>query len=655
LTEDIHYTILYPTGYINITQYNKSDIYKADYSFYHCGIKSAWLSLYNSTHDQIVGEAITDSLGNFNISIWAGTFELRCEALDYEKNVSSLLITTNYTSDIILNKTFKVWGWVFDSDGYPAVDVKAYLYCIDDIPQSKKLIEANVAGSYYYFNAFPGNFTLIRDAANLEASITTSIQLSGSMSLGEIYLQESDEEKITTNILYNAWDNITITINKTLNAESCIEGLDVSDMRSARLQIDVAFGNGNGALNQPEVTAFENWIKDNGPRYVVTDEFLTADNMPYISDNNLSNYIVNVALNVTDTEAGKIWINTTAYYNTTDIALDKSLYNLTLSAEHDSSNNLYKNRTYTIELPHGYEMTENTIINGNVDVNGYTNLAIDPKIGSGVATVKMTIERSESGVAKAKIIDGVFYELNDTYENYTAIVCISNNITFSAAESTDLVGDINEANFTWDFNDAASPENGYGMECVHNFTVKGEYIVNLTVTETGGNKTYRDITVKIDGIDPTAEIGSNMDIVNDVLYVDENVEITFNGTNSLDYVYGTEEGVIEWWYWDWESDGLTDMEVHMDEDNDVTHTYTEPGSYNLTLNVTDVVGHRSVNKTITVYVNDTTPPTPKFVMLDPEDWEEIQSGEESITYYFNASETTDNYDDPVNLTYEWDL
>jgi hypothetical protein len=31
LTEDIHYTILYPTGYINITQYNKSDIYKASH------------------------------------------------------------------------------------------------------------------------------------------------------------------------------------------------------------------------------------------------------------------------------------------------------------------------------------------------------------------------------------------------------------------------------------------------------------------------------------------------------------------------------------------------------------------------------------------------------------------------------------------------
>jgi hypothetical protein len=142
LTEDIHYTILYPTGYINITQYNKSDIYKADYSFYHCGIEGAAVSLYNSIHDQIVGEAITDGLGNFNISIWAGTFELRCEALDYEKNVnSSFPINTNRTYDIILNKTFEVWGWVFDSDGNPAVDVKAYLYCIDDIPQSKKLIE----------------------------------------------------------------------------------------------------------------------------------------------------------------------------------------------------------------------------------------------------------------------------------------------------------------------------------------------------------------------------------------------------------------------------------------------------------------------------------------------------------------------------------
>jgi hypothetical protein len=69
----------------------------------------------------------------------------------------------------------------------------------------------------------------------------------------------------------------------------------------------------------------------------------------------------------------------------------------------------------------------------------------------------------------------------------------------------------------------------------------------------------------------------------------------------------------------------------------------------------DWVGHTStVNATIYIVANDRTKPTPSLVILDPSrDWVVTTTLTEGKNYSFNASSSSDNYDEDRNLSYAW--
>src|SRR3989442_3714035 len=94
---------------------------------------------------------------------------------------------------------------------------------------------------------------------------------------------------------------------------------------------------------------------------------------------------------------------------------------------------------------------------------------------------------------------GKFYVYDDTMKNYTAIVAADTNITFSAEQSTDPIGNIRDANFTWRFTnntDRLSPSRiRYSITSTFNYSTAvlasspppdHFFVVNLTVTEAAG-------------------------------------------------------------------------------------------------------------------------------------------------------------------------
>jgi len=284
-----------------------------------------------------------------------------------------------------------------------------------------------------------------------------------------------------------------------------------------------------------------------------------------------------------------------------------------------------------------------------------------------------------NGTAMASIVNGDhYYVLNSTYDNYIAIVAqggsggFDTTITFSAEDSTDIIGDINKANFTWDFGDGTT---GYGMEVEHNFTaVAGNTTVTLTITETGGNVTTRNIYVWIDSQTPSAGISvitTDADNVSDtggVLTVNEDLPLVFSGigfdgvegmgaetitgTASADSIQsGDGDGIIEKWFWSWGEEESPDETITMDGSNNITHTYKEPGTYYLNLITTDVVGHESTTANWTVNVIDKTAPLPAFNIVD--NGTVVTEVIEDVEYIYNASTTTDNIDDAADLTFTW--
>ena len=157
---------------------------------------------------------------------------------------------------------------------------------------------------------------------------------------------------------------------------------------------------------------------------------------------------------------------------------------------------------------------------------------------------------------------------------------------FNGSASGDPDGSI--ISYDWDFGDGNT---GKGITPTHSYIVSGTYDVTLTVT---------DDTGATDSVTTKAAIG----IGNQAPIADANnpysgtvgVPLQFNGS------YSTDDGTIVAYDWDF-GDGHTGTGVKP------THTYTAPGTYHVTLTVTDDMGVTdSTTRTATIIEQATSPP-----------------------------------------------
>ncbi len=166
---------------------------------------------------------------------------------------------------------------------------------------------------------------------------------------------------------------------------------------------------------------------------------------------------------------------------------------------------------------------------------------------------------------------------------------------FNGSLSTDNSGYI--AYYNWSFGDG-SFTNGTNPKPDHTYVKPGIYVVTLTVTDVAGNSNSDTITIKvIDTSDPNANAGPNAT-------VDEDTPHIFDGSNSFDDVG------IQNYAWDIDaSDGIDWSNPDFSGSSlwDPVHTYTLPGFYTVTLNVTDADGNWNID-TVFITVKDVTPP-----------------------------------------------
>src|SRR5205809_2174908 len=140
------------------------------------------------------------------------------------------------------------------------------------------------------------------------------------------------------------------------------------------------------------------------------------------------------------------------------------------------------------------------------------------------------------------------------------------------------------------------------------------------------------------------------------LKVADGIAIRFDGAQSTDRDYPdtpNKHGKIldSVYAWDFKGDRVTDKVGRI-----VDWTFTKPGVFKVNLTVTDSVGGKGANATMTAQVNDTKAPVPSFDILDPsKDWALITSPIEQRTIALNASRTTDDYNTNATLTYTWTI
>jgi len=641
------------------------------------GLSDARVTLYEPVRKQVIDGRNSNGQGWANFSIWTGNWEVWASKADYETTVKQFSVPSNQTvrvampSGIYVDGSIsdRVIGFLTDDSKFHAV---AYLYNINQLtPPVRKVVKATVTKGTFTFKAYPGQFLLIVDADWHKASVTRLDIGTEGMTVPTIYLDISLEEKVDAVMAFKQdnWSLMSVYQNYTLNRDSQIPGLELSFIRDAFLQIDYTLGNRNGTLTSDEVNKFAISLQQNGSSYINTDDLLTTNGYMYlsnkISDSSSADTEFTATPDIDPMRSQPIWINTTTRYTVKDtsyIPYMKPQYYVNFTGAWDTNTTVYRNNTYTVDLPHRYEMTETTSKSPGLEIKNFTRIELDPGTGTGSPTANMIIKLSENGTARARVKGpaGNFQELNTSLDNYTAVVMASYNITYSADQSTDPIGKISDANFTWFF--GLANDYRYGMDAVYNYTAGGRHDnCNLTITEAGGNMTYRSFHIIVDDTPPVARIwanrsagGSTANANGTTLRVNTSQMTRFDSLRSIDKTYLTYDGSIASAHWDFNGDGIEDGV--QSPGKIVNHSFETPGNFTLKMWVFDSVGHRSVNATMQLIVNDTTPPQINFVIYDsPTATIAATQLTEGIQYYFNASSTTDNYDSINNLTFTWDF
>jgi PKD repeat protein len=140
------------------------------------------------------------------------------------------------------------------------------------------------------------------------------------------------------------------------------------------------------------------------------------------------------------------------------------------------------------------------------------------------------------------------------------------NLTFNGSGSSDPDGTI--ASYAWNFGDGTT---GAGVSVTHSYASSGTYTVTLTVTDNLGATGTDTAIATITNRPPTANAGADQTVVS-------GTNVSFNGSGSSD-----PDGTISTYAWNF-GDGATGSGVT------TSHTYPTPGSYTVTLTVTDNKG-----------------------------------------------------------------
>ncbi len=592
-----------------------------------------------TVHDDAVTSisTVADN-GVATLSLPNGTYSVVCSKSGYSTDVEAGVVIggSNKTVNITLSAAVVYAGFVTVNDA-PATGVVAYLVGSNPLVETdRKIIKAAGTSPYFTFDAYVGTFTLVVDADGALSTIET-VTIGATNPVKTIDLAAQNVQITENNFEFDAndWNVATLTKKLAVDHDNTVPGLDYAEIPSARMQIDLVFGNGDGNVNATEAAAFVDEMVAFGPIEVTTQGMLTVGNQILVSDLADPEYDITGLVGAVNASAD-IHIEMVAGYTTlSTVTNDLASYSVKVSIPKTLSDMRYN---YTVSFPNLYEKVGSATItpsNSGATVTGYTDVTVSSG-ATAKADVTLTVQKSVAPTAAAAIVTGVdaYKVMNgSTFLHY--IVAKGQNVTFTASGSSDP--NQNPLEYTWDFGDGNGSGPVSNLTYVYAYANAEQYTVNLTVTDQAGLVAYKSFDVKVDGVNPEVAAKENVTVLGTTLTVDQNKAYTFNSADSYDRLNATTEaGLIASYKWVW-GDGNTTT-VLMGENQTVTKTWTKAGIFTMYLNVTDVANHTS-SKTVTVTVNDTVKPTVKFsVKLNGT---VVTSAKENQTLTFDASASSD--------------
>jgi PKD repeat protein len=220
-----------------------------------------------------------------------------------------------------------------------------------------------------------------------------------------------------------------------------------------------------------------------------------------------------------------------------------------------------------------WNMKDGTILSGEKINHAFSR--------AGKFDVQLTV-KDDTKVSNNKSTDNVIVTVNKpptASAGKDLIVAVNQSVTFDGSASKDLDGEI--INYKWDFGDGTLVEE---KTVKHSFSKPGKYISRLTVTDNSGTSSNYDTDERkiVVNSRPIANAG-------DDVYQTKN-EVVFNANRSKD-----NDGEIINYQWDF-GDGTTGSK------SSYVHKYEAPGTYIVTLKITDNTNVSNNNDIDTVNV-----------------------------------------------------
>jgi PKD repeat protein len=201
--------------------------------------------------------------------------------------------------------------------------------------------------------------------------------------------------------------------------------------------------------------------------------------------------------------------------------------------------------------------------------DGFTGVGKNPTHAfakSGLYTVTLTVRDNDWVVDKDEM--AVSVENIPPYANAGLDQTANEDsvVTFHASGSTDSISDLSTLKYSWNFGDDST---GSGMAPTHIITKAGTYTATLTVTDDNGAVDIDNMIVTVNNVLPSADAGGDQN-------VNEDQMVFFSGVGSDT---PSDEPLLSY-HWDF-GDGTEGF------GKNPIHSFTDSGTYTVTLTVTD--------------------------------------------------------------------
>jgi hypothetical protein len=652
----------------------------------------------------------TTVVGEFSLIVPFGTWVLQTTVAGSPNYYSTQLITVSadqMTVNPAVQKNFYAWGYI-DQKSDPTARVPASGNATVFDPTTGYVYTSPISSGYYSLATYPAGFTG-PGAQTLDVVLapvgwqTVTYALSVSTATpGGPGAHLSYTSPIAPPASYNTTLNfsagfgkVSVTTAATLHNDSTFPNLANASVGQLWAQLALDWQN-NLSFNEANLATVLAWVNSSGPFFAAGQSLLTVNGTGFGQPANDTFSGTSTCVSFCNLTSGaSIQLNWAQSYNVTaSLPANPKTWALSFVFKHPTNYGAYN---YTVVLPTGWVLTagnqvpaQSRLVPAGPDNTWTSFKLVSGPSSSPSSTATFTIVKYSAVTAVVNVTTSNFAfstadVLNETHNNYTVVVGVGQNATFSALNSSFPSGN-NGTLYQWAFGDGNTTSTSLATT-YHTYTAAGEFKGTLTLTSSGGQMNTVDFFVYTDDLAPTALISANATVEMtgggaEYLLINSSTTLHFNASSSTAQINSatTLPGVLSIASWNI-STGTSAVTLAnystgsgLKFASNLTVQFNGAGSYltsgnvngtavaftgwqyNVTLQVWDGAGHRSVAY-LDVLVRDKQKPVPVIDILNSAGASIVSSGivegaNQTAEIVLNGANSTDPHNGSV-ATYNW--